>query len=442
MLPPIASAEPALRLIQRSRSSTPCECPCAVSTTGTSPPASTSAATRSSVPSPTPTAAPTRSLPGACLHALGCSLSFRMSLTVTRPIRWNSSSITSTRSSRCRCMSALASSRLAPSRTVTSFLCGVMMDFTGWSSSASKRRWRLVTMPTTLPLFTTGKPEILYCCCSAITSRTVISGEMVIGSRSTPDSKRLTLATSTACAWGVRFLWMMPMPPSWAMAMASRASVTVSMAADTRGMFSSSLRVRRVFRETSRGRTREWAGRRRTSSKVSAFWITRMSDSRKAALYCHPCLGLSVDTSMTKALLCAVGLAFAATALAQQYRWVDKDGKVGYGDTPPPGVQATSLKPPPAGAPAPTTAPQANPEAAFRKRQQERQEKEEKSAKERADAETKRVNCEQSQASLRTLQSGQRISSTNAAGERVFIDDEERTKEIERTQRAVNDWCK
>src|SRR5439155_598603 len=81
---------------------------------------------------------------------------------------------------------------------------------------------------------------------SAIASRPVISGEMVIGSRSTPDSKRLTLATSTAWAWGVRFLWMMPMPPSWAMAMASRASVTVSMAADTRGMFSSSLRVRRV----------------------------------------------------------------------------------------------------------------------------------------------------------------------------------------------------
>jgi len=49
---------------------------------------------------------------------------------------------------------------------------------------------------------------------------------------------------------------------------------------------------------------------------------------------------------MTKALLCAVGLAFAATALAQQYKWVDQDGKVRYGDTPPPGVQATRLKPP------------------------------------------------------------------------------------------------
>jgi len=156
---------------------------------------------------------------------------------------------------------------------------------------------------------------------------------------------------------------------------------------------------------------------------------------------------------MTKALLCAVGIAFAATALAQQYRWVDKDGKVGYGDTPPPGAQATPLRPPVAAPAAPAAPPPAaakrdsgttelSPEAAFRKRQQERKEKDEKSAKERADAEAKRVNCEQSQASLRTLQSGQRISSTNAAGERVFIDDQERAKEIERTQRAVNDWCK
>jgi uncharacterized protein DUF4124 len=152
---------------------------------------------------------------------------------------------------------------------------------------------------------------------------------------------------------------------------------------------------------------------------------------------------------MTKALLFAVGLAFAATALAQQYKWVDQDGKVRYGDTPPPGAQATPLKPPVSAPAAPAPAakkdggtPELSPEAAFRKRQQERQEKDEKSAKERADAETKRVNCEQSQASLRTLQSGQRISSTDAAGERVFIDDAERAKEIERTQRAVSDWCK
>src|SRR6185503_15616391 len=122
-----------------------------------------------------------------------------------------------------------------------------------------------------------------------MTWRTRMSGAMVIGSRSTPDSKRLTLATSAACSFGEKFLWMMPIPPSCAIAIARRASVTVSMAADTRGMLSSSLRVRRDFRETWRGRTREWAGRRRTSSKVSAFWITRMVNSAyKNALYASP----------------------------------------------------------------------------------------------------------------------------------------------------------
>jgi hypothetical protein len=61
-------------------------------------------------------------------------------------------------------------------------------------------------MPTTLPALTTGKPEMRCSRCSAMTSRTVISGVTVIGSRSTPDSKRFTLATSAACACGVKFL--------------------------------------------------------------------------------------------------------------------------------------------------------------------------------------------------------------------------------------------
>ncbi|CFO07251.1 Uncharacterised protein [Bordetella pertussis] len=41
------------------------------------------------------------------------------------------------------------------------------------------------------------------------------------------------------------------------MAMARRASVTVSMAADTSGMFRVMLRVRRVVSEVSRGNTSE-----------------------------------------------------------------------------------------------------------------------------------------------------------------------------------------
>ena len=70
-----------------------------------------------------------------------------------------------------------------------------------------------------------------------------------------PLSNFLTLRTSSACSWGVRFLWITPMPPAWAMAMASLLSVTVSMAADNSGMPSSMERVRRVLMSVWLGRT-------------------------------------------------------------------------------------------------------------------------------------------------------------------------------------------
>src|SRR2546422_1141930 len=68
------------------------------------------------------------------------------------------------------------------------------------------------------------------------------------------------------------------MPPSCAMAIASGDSVTVSIAAETSGMLSWMLRVSRVLRLTLRGRTLEWAGTRRTSSKVRAFWTQRSEE--------------------------------------------------------------------------------------------------------------------------------------------------------------------
>ena len=117
---------------------------------------------------------------------------------------------------------------------------------------------------------------------------------------------------------------------------------------------------------------------------------------------------------MKRSLMFACAMGFAAAALAQQYKWVDKDGKVRYGDTPPAGVKATPLKPPPAAPQAPAAAAgkdaqkPLSPEAAYRKRQEEKQALEQKTARESSDAETKRVNCEQSKSMLRTLQTGPR----------------------------------
>ncbi len=149
---------------------------------------------------------------------------------------------------------------------------------------------------------------------------------------------------------------------------------------------------------------------------------------------------------MRRILLFAVTMALSAGVAAQTYKWIDKDGKVRYGDQPPPGVKATPLKgpPPPASPPSPASKSgekPLTPEAAFQKRQQERAEADKKSAKANTDDETKRINCQQAQASLRTLQSGQRISSTNEAGERVYLNDDERDREQVRVQQSVREWC-
>jgi hypothetical protein len=154
---------------------------------------------------------------------------------------------------------------------------------------------------------------------------------------------------------------------------------------------------------------------------------------------------------MKRTLLLLVVMGFAASAAAQQFRWVDKDGRVQYGDTPPPGVKATRLKPPSGGS---TSAPSSSapakkdgekalsPEASFQKRQKEAKELEDKAGKDRAEAETQRLNCMAAQSQVRQIQSGQRITGTNAAGERVFLDDSQRALELERAQKAVSESCK
>ena len=152
---------------------------------------------------------------------------------------------------------------------------------------------------------------------------------------------------------------------------------------------------------------------------------------------------------MKRTLLFIVVMGFAAAASAQQFKWVDKDGRLQYGDVPPPGVKATRLKPPPAGsAPASSGAAQKDagkklsPEAEFQKRQKDAKELEDKAGKDRAEAETQRLNCMAAQSQVRQIQSGQRIAGMNAAGERVFLDDSQRALELERAQKAVSESCK
>ena len=103
--------------------------------------------------------------------------------------------------------------------------------------------------PPAPPFSTTGMPEMPCVRISASASASVASGPIVTGLTTMPDSNFLTWRTCSACSAGERLRWMTPMPPACAMAMASRASVTVSMAAERIGMLSSmspAMRVRDI----------------------------------------------------------------------------------------------------------------------------------------------------------------------------------------------------
>src|SRR3990172_524904 len=117
---------------------------------------------------------------------------------------------------------------------------------------------------------TMGTPEMRNRCMRCSASLMGRSGGSVMGSRIMPLSERLTGSTSAPCRSMGRFLWITPMPPRRAMAIAISDSVTASMAAETNGMLSAMPRVRREATSTLRGWIVEWRGTRRTSSNASA----------------------------------------------------------------------------------------------------------------------------------------------------------------------------
>jgi len=170
-------------------------------------------------------------------------------------------------------------------------------------------------------------------------------------------------------------------------------------------------------------------------------------------------------------LLAALAMA-CSFAHAQAYRWVDKDGKVRYGDIPPPGVKATPMKSPSGGA-APATVPgpgagggaggagkdapakdaaakdakkgpltPTEQEQAYRERQLKAKEEKEKADQEQARLNQNKQACASAQESLRALERGGRIATVNAQGETVYLEDSERAARVALAQKSVSENCK
>jgi hypothetical protein len=147
-------------------------------------------------------------------------------------------------------------------------------------------------------------------------------------------------------------------------------------------------------------------------------------------------------------LFSAVAILLAtATVAAQVYKWVDKDGKVQYSDSPPPATatksEAKKVDAPPAAASAAAPAKSLQDRSKdYDKRQAEVAEKNKKNDLEQKNAAVNAANCADSRASLRELESGRPISRTTEAGAREYLDDTAKQGEIAKARKSVADFCK
>lgn len=148
---------------------------------------------------------------------------------------------------------------------------------------------------------------------------------------------------------------------------------------------------------------------------------------------------------MKRIFLAAAILAFSFAALAQQYKWRDENGRVRYGDVPPPGVKATPLRPPPGPSTPPAAAKPAmsaaEKDAEFRKRLKEAEKEREKQQQAAENAAAKRENCDRAQEYIRTIESGERMARTDSRGERYFLDDAQRAQELAKARQAAQQSC-
>ena len=143
-------------------------------------------------------------------------------------------------------------------------------------------------------------------------------------------------------------------------------------------------------------------------------------------------------------LLFLGALAFAAHAQAELYKWTDPQGKVHYSDQRPT-VKAQVIKNSAAGqADPPSQATQSleTKHQAFQKRRKEADEARAKTEKEAEQPRVQRENCDKARNNLSALQNSAPVYTTDAAGQRTYMDEAARARERANSQQAVSDFCK
>ena len=140
------------------------------------------------------------------------------------------------------------------------------------------------------------------------------------------------------------------------------------------------------------------------------------------------------------ALLCCGPI---GTATAQVYKWVDEHGVTHYGERPPQNQNTQAVETKPMAAPAPGASSARPPDwqeknLEFQKRRIER---EQQAEREQNEAQEKRKRCNIARDDLEHMQSARRLYDLDDKGERVYLDEAERSAATERARRRVEKSC-
>ncbi|HEY2630020.1 MAG TPA: DUF4124 domain-containing protein [Usitatibacter sp.] len=141
---------------------------------------------------------------------------------------------------------------------------------------------------------------------------------------------------------------------------------------------------------------------------------------------------------MKRLIVLALALAIAPAAFAQLYKYVDKDGKTVYSDTPPANTDSKQLNI----QTGTTTAPAKTALERDKDLQKGRDDQAKKAAADAKQAAIKDVQCEGAKRNLAQYADGGRMQRMNDKGERVFMSDDEIDAARTKAQQEMDAACK
>jgi len=170
----------------------------------------------------------------------------------------------------------------------------------------------------------------------------------------------------------------------------------------------------------------------------------------------------SYTARMKLARITLLALAFmASTAALAQWQWIDKSGRKVFSDQPPPadvpdskiikraGSRPAEPAPEPVAAAASKASAASTPKVSGKDKELEEKKKqvaaaeaEKKKAQEEEAAKAAADRCDRAKRAKATIDSGIRLSTTNAKGEREFLDDNARAAEVKRAEATIARDCK